>query len=212
MIGWFAGVALLGILDLGMLVVKWLAVAGGAAIGALMFGVVGQFWSKRMMRRPASKPMMLVLRLLGALLMGSLVWAFVFGSGGGGGLGGSGSGFWPFGAKGSQGSASEDAATSKQPPQDTARGPRVESLKIRILGGKRVENQRFYVIDAEKPRDWDELKETVLERRQHNPALQEIEILLYKDSVDRQNPAVTKLDKWARENGFKPSYPPTDKS
>ena len=118
--GW-TGIQLFGMLDLGLLVMKWLAVAGGAAVGAVLFGLLGKGLNKVLTRRPASRPVMLLTRGLGAVLVGALVWGWVFGLGSPGGFGGTGGGWWPFGSS-DKGTAQSESTDAKQAPVSTAQG------------------------------------------------------------------------------------------
>jgi len=74
-------------------------------------------------------------------------------------------------------------------------------MQVRLLGGVRVIEQRFYQVEGEKqPLTWIELRKVLEERCREEPPLKVIEIVLFKDSVDRDNPAVTQLESWAKEN------------
>src|SRR5262245_7662100 len=104
----------LGLPDIGMLLLKWLAVIGGAALGGLLSGLLLQLLGRALFHRAIPKPALKLVRLLGAVALGLLVWFWVFGAGGMGGLGGSG-GFWPFGAKSGPGSGTGTSAEGTTP-------------------------------------------------------------------------------------------------
>jgi hypothetical protein len=191
-------------------IVKVLAVAGGAAVGFMGAGwlLVG-LCRLTVHRRPPVFASRLT-RLLGGIALGWLVYLWAFNIGMSGGLGGGG-GWWPFGSQGGPGTA-EQATTPK--PQQAAKEEQAQAattLQIHVLGGQRVVEQRFYVVqDEPRARTWTELIEELTRRREQDPQLRILEIVLYPDSVDRDNPAVRDLENWAREHGMTPkvSTPP----
>jgi hypothetical protein len=191
--------------DLGLLVIKLLAVVGGVAVGAAVCGMFLKLAAKLMLRRNAPRSMLGVTRLLGGIAGGLLVWAWVFSIGGQGGMGGSGGGWWPFGQGGGKGAGEAERRTEPMTPTEPPAEPPAiagtETLTITMLGGARVRDQRFYQIDQEPARTWPELR-SVLEQRK--ASLRDLDIKIYKDSVDRDNPAVTELIQWAKDNGITP--------
>lgn len=199
--------------DFGLLIVQLLAVVGGAAIGAVGCGLFLKVTARVVVRQKnVPRPVMRATHALGGLAAGLLVWAWVFSVGGQGGMGGSGGGWWPFGQGGGKGSAvakqpADKDATPQKKTEPPTEPPRTGSdvVQVMMLGGTRVRDQRFYVLDHEAPRTWDELRQALAERKKQNPQLRDIQVVIYKDSVDRDNPAVTELTRWAKENGFTPS-------
>ncbi len=196
-----------GIPDFGLLVVKVLAVVGGVAVGALGCGWFAKLIVRVVTHQKLPPRMVTGFRILGGLAMGLLIWTWVFSAGGVGGMGGSGSGWWPFGQAGGKGVALEKqvVAPPPPPPQAQAEPPQPEKtdiLAVRMLGGARVKEQRFYVLEDEGPRDFADLQKAIEERKQKQPTLGRLDILIYSDSVDRDNPAVTELARWAREKGL----------
>lgn len=193
----------LGIPDIGLMLVKLLAVVGGIAVGAIGLPWFFKLVVRVMTGQKLPPRVMKTFRVLGGLAIGLLIWTWVFSSGEGG-LGGSGGGWWPFGQGGGKGTATQKAveapATPKKEP--VAPTPTAESVPIHLLGGSRVHEQRFYVLDHDPPRNLAELTKALEERKQSRPALDRLDILIYKDSVDHSNPAVTELIRWAQEHGF----------
>jgi hypothetical protein len=198
--------AALGIPDLGLFIVKLLAVVGGVAVGA-----IGCKWFLTLLVRLVTgqkvpERVQKLARLLGAVAIGLLVWTWVFNPGGQGGMGGSGNGWWPFG----QGGAGSGNVVEKQPvepepaPSEEKPTPKVgnAALTVKLLGGSRVHEQRFYVLDMDSPRNLAELQKAIAERKQANPALGRLVIVIYSDSVDRDNPAVSELKQWAEGHEF----------
>jgi hypothetical protein len=81
-----------------------------------------------------------------------------------------------------------------------------------MLGGSRVQQDRFYVIDEQlPPRTLAEIRQLLLARRnQENDPIKAIEIIIYEDSVAKDHPAVRELEQWASQNGLQVtiSFPP----
>jgi hypothetical protein len=85
-----------------------------------------------------------------------------------------------------------------------------------MLGGARVQQDRFYVVDEKMPAlPLAEVKEMLLARKNQgrNP-IKAIEIVIYEDSVSTDHPAVRDLDQWAKLNGLQVtiSFPPGNRS
>ena len=143
-------------------------------------------------------------RILGGLALGLLIWVWVF-SAGEGGLGGSGGGWWPFGQGGGKGNVAEKPAEPVPPPKRARRAAADSRIRGSPFAGRRgVHDQRFYVLDHDPPRNLAELTKAVEQRKQARPALDRLDILIYKDSVDHRNPAVTELVRWRRSTAFRP--------
>jgi hypothetical protein len=182
-----------------MLIVKVGAVVAGFAAGAWVGTVLTPWIANRKWRS--------LISLGCGVVCGLAMWLAVTRSGGGGGwgfggpgLGGSGSG---------SGSSTAPAATGSSRRQETARSDR---WRVRMLGGERVRDQRFYVIDQGSPKTWAELVESLANREKEEPPLKSIEIVIYPDSVDRDNPAVQDLVNWAKEHRLQVtlSFPPQE--
>lgn len=195
----------IGIPDLGLFVVKLLAIVGGVAVGALGCGWFVKLAVRVVTGQKVPQRIVTGFRALGGVTLGFLIWTWVFSAGGEGGIGGSGGGWWPFGQSGGKGAVVQKPGpeTSVEPKKEPEPPPeKTDVLAIQLLGGARVKEQRFYTLDREPPRNLPELQRAVEERKQKQPALGRLDILIYSDSVDRDNPAVTELARWAREQGF----------
>jgi hypothetical protein len=214
----------LALWDLQMALLKVLAVAGGAAVGFLLGGWFVQFISRVLLRRKATRSGLVLTRLLSMTAAGMLVYLWAFGEGGFGGLGGAG-GWWPFGGRGGGSNAAtkvtgpttppaaDQAAQEAKKPVDESATDKANTIQVRLLGGKQVTEQRFYLIENDQnPHTWLELVKLLGERRRVNPPPHVLEIVLFKDSVDRDNPAVTQLERWGKENGVTPklAFPATN--
>jgi hypothetical protein len=203
----------LGIPDLGLLLVKVLAVAGAAAVGWFGGGLFWRFACRLLFHRPLPATPLFLMRSLSALAVGLLIWFWVFSPAGAGGLGGGG-GWWPFGGRGGQSGpeitgTADNTATQKASKEEVKAKQRekedkkTKGLSVRMLGGRRVVEQKFYLMEDEaEPRTLAELKEAIEAQRGQNPALTTLTIILFPDSVDQANPAVTELKSWAEANGL----------
>jgi hypothetical protein len=201
---------LLGMLDVGMVVLKVLAVAGGAVLGALVIGLLVQLIGRGVAGRKLPAWVVNVSRLLGAVAGGLAVYVWVTSPGGEGGFGGGGGGWWPFG-KSNSGTGVE--ATQRSTP-NTGAGPsathreRPDTLEITMRGGKAAEDdQRFYVIEGEEPRDKEHLPDAIDNWKKKKPQLKFIKIIVEPGSVTPGNKAVEWLKGWAKQHGYE-AYTP----
>lgn len=188
------------ILDVATLVVRLLAVVGGVAAGGLITGWLVKGLVKSLAFKSTPNSLLRISRVLGGLIVGLVVAAWVFNLGGTGGIGGSGGGWWPFGQAGGSGtsnvSGSGDSKTPPQPKPD----PNAKTLRIRMRGGLEAEkDQRFYLIEEDQPLTWTELEKVLAEKQKDNQPLV-IAVVIAKKSVDEQNQAVQVLKNWAKEN------------
>ena len=141
----------------------------------------------------------------GAAVGGLIMWMAISHTGGSGfGLGG--------GHSSSSGQGAGDGATQKdvkdhkdtkaESDKDKTTKPGDMTASVTILGGERVKEQRFYVLNGDRPRNLKEMEEALQEKKKKNASLGELEIVLYNDSVPRDSEAVANLEDWARGHGF----------
>jgi hypothetical protein len=154
--------------------------------------------------------MLVVVELLGGVALGWAVFLWVSGSGGWGpgqggllGLGG-GAGTGEK-AKATVKGMEETPAKKEAPAQPAAlpTKPGLGTLRIDMLGGARVKDERFYLLEGRPgPVTFDELRQAILDRQEAKgqALLQGIEIVIYENSVAQDHPAVRNLEKWAREH------------
>jgi hypothetical protein len=82
------------------------------------------------------------------------------------------------------------------------------TLRITLLGGPRVLDQRYYLLETPKePRTFAELKSIIKARQQ--AGLRGIDLLIFENSVARNHSAVKELERWAAQNDLTVSFPPT---
>jgi hypothetical protein len=188
----FSDLAQFGFLDPGTLALKVLAVVGAFTVGAVVTGWLAKLLAKMMGFQTVYPFLLRWSRLLGGLAIGLVVWS---------GIGGGGNGWWPFGQGGGAGNSGSGEASGPKPPSNQGPTNPEQTLRVQMRGGAEPEkDDKFYVIEGEKPRTWEDL-ESVLKERKKNSNLKIIEIVISKRSVDEDNPAVKKLKNWAKENG-----------
>jgi hypothetical protein len=209
-------------LDLGMQVLKWLAVVGGATVGGWGSGFLFRLVVRLSLWRSPSSKVLMPIRILGALAVGLAVWVWAFSSGEfgpgmGGWLGpGKSDGQSPEaktepGVSSQQSAERQPGAAVRSPPLQPDQGR--DTLRIEILGGARVKQERFYLLEGEnRPRTLPEVRKAIQARQQEadKPRLKGIVILVYPSSVARDHPAVKNLVNWAKENRLSVTFPPTN--
>jgi len=182
--------------DIGFLIVKLLACAGGALIGMVLTGVLGRVFFRFIGMRSPPRPVTLFLRIAG-WVGGAFATAWLLFHGTGGwGLGGSGSG-----ESAGENAISKSAAESKKQPPTA--GP---TIRVTMLGGGRVKNGAFYLIEGNPaPRPLAGVQEAIQRLRDQPTLPVGLEIQVYADSVARQHPAVVDLESWAESIGLRVS-------
>jgi hypothetical protein len=203
---------LLGMVDLGMLLLKLLAVAGGAVLGGAGAGFCAGKATKYTIRKQAPQTMVFGSRLAGGAAAALGVWLWAFGNGGSGlgfgsgGLGAGGSGYIGYDKQPEKENKQQDskAAENPNPVAATEHPAALRSVRIEMLGGNRVQQDRFYVMDEQlPPRTLAELEQILLARKnQEKDPIKTIEMVIYEDSVDKDHPAVRDLQQWAQSNGL----------
>src|SRR5207253_1030260 len=139
-------------------------------------------------------------RILGGLIVGLVVAAWVFNLGGTGGIGGSGGGWWPFGQSSGSGTPNVVGSGDSKAPSQPKPDPNATTFRVRMRGGLEAEkDQRFYITETDEPLTWTELEKVLAERKKADPSLV-IEIVISKGSVDEQSEAVQELKNWAKKN------------
>lgn len=196
-------------LDLGMLLMKLLAVAGGAVLGGAIAGTGARWLTRFTIRKQAPRTLVFSSRIIGCALAGVGVWLWAFGAGGSGfgfGTGGLGSGGENYvGYKPVKEKEEKTSETSTEQKSNEKPGTNSLSIaRVQMLGGSRVQQDRFYIVDEQpQPVTMAELRELLTSRKkQEKDPLKVIEIIVYEDSVDKEHPAVRDLEKWASGNGL----------
>lgn len=191
------------------LVVNLLAVGGGFLLGYLLAG--GVVWW--LGRGKAPDGLKRTARLLGGVAVAVLVFLIVFGHGlgwtlFGGGLAGTDNGS----GKGPADRTEPVSTAPDRPPVQPAKPlpPAGERVRVTLLGGPDVKDQRFYLVDDDPaPRTLDEVRTAALRRKEEAGAKGlAVEVrFAATNTLPREHPAVTRLERWAAEAGLTVTFP-----
>lgn len=196
--------------NLGEVVIKVLAVAGGVLVGALGSGLLVQLLVRLTTTARVPKRVLQVVRVLGAVAGGLAVALFVFNSGGGPGGGG-----WGWFGGGGTGTGREGPAatapagpTVRETPPETGREPRTTgresagSLRVEVLVDRPDNATAFRPEGSRELLKLADLEKRVRTRREQGPPLRRLELVIYLDSPDEHSGAVKELLGWARREGL----------
>ena len=196
--------------NLGELVVKVLAVAGGVLVGGIGSGLLLQLLVRLTTAARVPKRVLQVVRVLGAIVGGWIVALFVFGSGTGTGMGwGGGTGTGKEGP--GRGTGVETSAREEPGPRDTApdrgtaRAAPERTLRVDVLIDRRDNTTAFRPEGQRELLSLDDLEKSIRTRREQEPALQRLELVIYLNSPDRDSGPVKELLAWARRAGLETS-------
>lgn len=190
-------------------VVKALAVVGGGAIGGLGMGLFAQLLARAFTTKKLPPWPALTVRILGGLICGWLVYIWLF-SGGGSGIGGPGGGY---AGSGSDKGGEKTTARIKNENNGEKRNDRTivsdaEELSIEVLskhvlkklGTDESHCYRVQFDDKRQPLTLEDIKRAIEQRRQKEPPLRRIKIVLYKpDSPVKNQDVVRSLESWAKD-------------
>lgn len=192
---------------------KVLAVIGGAALGFVCAGLLLQLLIKATTGKRTPRPALVVVRLLGGIALGMIVYLFLFGTGGGG-FGGPGG--WGWGSRnGNSPNENEDKEPPKDGTQDGKPGQVEGSIRVEVLGDKAVRRilgeqqfkaeRRYRIAGSPELHTLDEVKKLVEERQKQKPPVTKLEVFVYLDSPAEDKPVVTDLYGLAAEHNLTPS-------
>jgi hypothetical protein len=189
--------------------VRCLAVAGAAALGGVLIGLLSQLIVKATTTRKLPPWPLNTIRVLGAVASGWLVALWLFG-GGGPGIGGSGG--WGFGSGTGRGEGDKKLAEKDKGGQGQDNTSPVrpdESLRVEVLGdpdlgriarGGNFDPARCYRLQgADKGNllTLDEVKKAIKQRQKQATPLRRLVLVLYNDSPTEQGGRVEDLKAWA---------------
>ncbi len=191
---------------IGQAILMVLAVAGGALIGGLGAGLLVQLAVKLLYGGKVPNAVLQIVRIVGAVIGGWVVYLIFFG-----GLGGAGPGPGGPGGTGKEGAGPGPAASSREGPSaaETRReeGPPPtpeNTVRVEVLG-EGFSGDRFYRVAGEpQTQTLEQIKQAVDQKRQQAPGLQKLEIVLYENSPHRDTPVVMELQNWAKQKGLTP--------
>lgn len=192
--------------------VNVLAVGGGFLAGQFLVGI--GMWCFTPNAPPGLKR---GCRLVGGAGLAVLVAVIVFGHGmgwtlfGGGGAGdGKGNGPTEQTGEGAGPAAGPAVATQPTTPApatapEPAAGPKV---RVTILGGSEVKDERFYRLDADPAaHTFAELTAILDAKKTAGTAVRAEVVFSVANTLPRDHPAVTRLTAWAAANGVTVSFP-----
>ena len=198
--------------SLEQMIVKVLAVLGGAAVGGIGAGLITKVLARLATTRAVPLLPLRIVRVLGAIAVGLIVARFLWGTGGGGGGGGGGWGL--FGGTGSGGaettqltSTTEASSRKEESPGATSKAPATpeETLRVEVLG-ERVQGDRWYRIEGQsKLLTLAEIQRLVEQRAKTGTPLRNLVIVVYKNSPAPDKDQVVKLREISRDLGLTPS-------
>jgi hypothetical protein len=201
--------------NVGLVVIKILAVAGGALIGGLGCGFGAQGLARLLYAGKLPPPVVQILRVVGGVVAALAVALLVFSGIGGGGDGPGGPG-GPGGQGGTNTGGATTPTTTATTPSTTPQGSggitdptkNSEVLRVEVLllpGGGGIADPIYRIKGEEKRYSAKELGEEIDLRKKANKDLAKLEILLYLDSPDENKQQVKELDRLANLKGLNPS-------
>jgi hypothetical protein len=196
----------------GDFLIRCLAVVAVFFVGGWLTGFLFQRLTRLLTPKKVYPSVLWLMRTLGGVTLAWLSLYLIFGTGGGWGLGGLG------GTGPGQGSGNPDTARSgsDDKKKDGGEGPKkVEQLpparetvlRVEVLAltgdEQPIRDDRFYRLEGEQQRQTlEEVRERIYQRKAAKPPLEKVEIVLYKNSPDRSNPAVEKLRSVVKSQGL----------
>jgi hypothetical protein len=191
----------------GQILVSALAIAGGAALVAVLTSATVGFGVRRLFRKPLPPAARTLLRVLGGITGGLTVALLLFSGFGGGGWGFGGSGAGSGNSRGDLTTANSAAArpdtTANSKPTLRSTAPTVQIVRVVMLGGDLVRNGAAYRIEGERqPRTLADLKQVIQQRMAAEPPAKVVDIIIYDNSVARGSAPVEDLERWARQSGL----------
>lgn len=197
------------------LLVKWLAVFGAFALGAMLLGWLTQTMVMLAFRQKIPLWPMWLLRLLGGVLLAWVAYLWLFGSGGNqlGGPGGPSSGAGK--DKGKDRPSIEKAGKEKDGSKDKDSRDKVPPvaadtlIRIEVLGDDPLRKiaktasldtaKRYRLVDDRELRTFEEVQKFLRQRRTQQPPLKVVQIVLYQDSPSPNRDSVLDLERWLKD-------------
>jgi hypothetical protein len=198
-------------LDVVSIAIKSLAVVGGAVLGGLGTGGLTGLLTRVTTTRKLPVKMRWTVRGLGGVASGWLLALLLFGGGGGLGFGGAGGphlGSSESSSSNNVGDADERHNVVPAEITPTLPAPPAD-LRIEVLGDDPLRKMTpagtldvshcYRLLGEPKLYSLSEMKQLITHRLAEKPALQRIEIVLYKDSPARRVKRAADLEQWLDE-------------
>lgn len=204
--------------QVGNTIIQALAVAGAAAVG--YFVTRGLVWliCRATIHKQPPKQLSHIIGALAAAALGLAAFFFLFMGEGGGGWGfGPGGGWFGTGSGGASVGVTTTTTQTKfesppiplpPMPKSPQTSPKAQ-LAIRMLGGDDVKEERFYRVEGqERALTLAEVQKLIRDRKNAaKDKIQEIVILVYRDSVSRDHEKVLALKNFGINEGLLVSIP-----
>jgi hypothetical protein len=202
------GTLRLNVTRVAQLLVNCFAVGGGFLAGYVLAMIAGKVIDRFLLGRKTPQSLQQGFRYLGGTAMAILVALIVFGHGQG----------WTLMGGGLEGTANQTGSTETNPTTANRDTPAPdpgkvstslateERIRITMLGGSDVKDQRFYQIDDDsQPRTLTEVKGVILKRKESTTKSIGLEVrFASRNALPHDHPAVGLLAKWARESASLP--------
>jgi hypothetical protein len=205
--------------EFALTTLKVFSLIGIAAVGGLVLGWMAAMIARLYFAQKIPGGPMWFIRVLGGVASGLVAFYILFGGGGsgigGGGWGWGGSGGSRDGAPKKDGTVAKDrdrekdGKNEKKNDRDGMKVTPEQSLRVEVLGDAALRrltkssdfdgSKRYRLAGGPGLLTLDEVKKQVLARRDADPPLLLVEILLYSDSPDRRRPQVGLLETWAKD-------------
>jgi hypothetical protein len=210
---WAATVLAEGLID--SWIVKGLAIAGGAVVGGLFVGFIARAATRTLTTRPMPLWGVRLLRFVGGVASGWLVWLFLASTGSGkpGGEGG----LLPGGpSKTSDKVVQEpDKDKKKKKPGEATAG---KVVRVEVLGEealkvlKQPNEERIYRVEGDPEKKLYDMKgiQEVLRRQHEKDSTLRVVVVRYKDSPAEKLRVVSELVGWLEDQGMFKKIDPTN--
>lgn len=187
---------------------KGLAVAGAFLVGYLLGGLAAWALDRWALGNRSPRGVKRAIRVVAGLAAAILVAWLVFGNGVGGG--------W-FGGRGeSAGAGTANPEPSKEHAKEPERKPQqkigpkdstdYEVLTVTFLGGDDVQGNRFYRLDGSEPLTFEQLKASILKRKETASKPLKLERQFSTDPakrISKDSANVRDVEHWAEAQGIK---------
>lgn len=181
-----------------------LAIIGGFIAGYIITWILVALLSKYALKRKIPRPVQLLLRYVGGLLLAILIALYVFGEGGGG-----------MGSPGDDGINSGDQQGEEIPdvpdprpepeqqpdpqPENTEPVPKGQRMEIIVLGGYISDMKYYRLVETGEEFTLQELTERIQQKLlEPNSVLKELRIRKEGGDAGEVSPAVNALETWAK--------------
>jgi hypothetical protein len=209
--------------------IRVLAIIGGGAVGAFVTGFLTQAIVRGYTGQTVPRWVVWTVRIIGGIAMGWLVYLLVFSQGNSlfGGFGRGGGNDGSGGTSPAVTAPKDSEPADKDRPKDGSATPvdKADVLRVEVLGDgalqKMVNAHRLTSLDPQscyrladddptKLMTLDEVQDLIKKRPKQSQPLQRLELILYKDSPQKQVPRVADLKKWAENRNVKVDFKEPD--